>query len=172
MGKRHIEPIKANNILLRLLQEDDLPLTLAWRNLDHIRKWFIHSDVISPDQHRVWFARYKERDNDFVFVIEELMTFGRPVGQVSLYNIAWAEKRAEFGRLMIGDPQARGKGLAKQATQLLLDMAFDQLHLNEVYLEVLEGNQSAIAIYRQCGFQPSACYNNLLKMSLSNPAGA
>ena len=100
------------------------------------------------------------------------MTFGRPVGQVSLYNIAWAEERAEFGRLMIGDPQARGKGLAKQATQLLLDMAFDQLHLNEVYLEVLEGNQSAIAIYRQCGFQPSACYNNLLKMSLSNPAGA
>ena len=171
MVKRYIPPIENERVRLRLLEESDLPLTLAWRNQDHIRKWFIHSDIILPEQHRAWFAKYQERDDDFIFVIEELEILRRPVGQVSLHNISWSQQRAEFGRLMIGDPEARGKGLGKQATQLLLAMAFNQFHLNEVYLTVFEENAPAVAIYQQCGFQPNGRSNDLLKMCLFNTAG-
>jgi RimJ/RimL family protein N-acetyltransferase len=67
---------------------------------------------------------------------------------------------------MIGDPEARGQGLAKEATQLLLAAAFDQFRLNEIYLEVFHDNAPAIAIYRQFGFQPYDQQDNLLLMRL------
>ena len=84
MGKRHIPPLEAGRIRLRLLEEQDLPRTLAWRNQDHIRRWFFSSEPLTPEQHAGWFARYQQRDDDFVFIIEEadiagtrLPAFGR-----------------------------------------------------------------------------------------------
>ena len=166
MVKRALAPIENERVRLRLLTEADLPLTVAWRNRDDIRFCFIHSDIITPEQHRAWFEKYCTRDDQFVFIIEERQTLHRPVGQISLYHIDREAKRAEFGRLMIGEPAARGLNLAKQATQLLLEAAFGQFELHEVYLEVFEHNAAAIAIYRSCGFQPCGRRDNLLLMNL------
>lgn len=127
-------------------------MTLAWRNQDHVRKWFFHSEIITADQHRRWFEQYRDRDDDFVFVIEEVETLKRAVGQASLYNIAWAARRGEFGRLLIGDPQAAGLGLARMATELLVREAISGLGLLDVHLEVRSDNLPAIAVYRACGF--------------------
>ena len=71
MQKRHIPPLQAGRVRLRLLEEQDLPRTLAWRNQDHIRRWFFSSERLTPEQHAAWFARYRQRDDDFVFIIEE-----------------------------------------------------------------------------------------------------
>jgi len=49
-------------------------MTRAWRNQDHIRKWFFHSDPITTEQHLAWWQRYQDRDDDFVFIIEETET--------------------------------------------------------------------------------------------------
>ena len=57
---------------LRLLEERDLPRTLAWRNQDHIRRWFFSGERLTAEQHARWFARYRQRDDDFVFIIEEI----------------------------------------------------------------------------------------------------
>ena len=152
MAKRHIPPLVHGRVRLRQLAEVDLPMTLAWRNQDHIRKWFFDSDVITSDQHRRWFERYREKDDDFVFIIEETETLRRPVGQLALYNIDWPARRGEFGRLMIGDAEARGLRLATLATSCLATAATDEWGLSEVHLEVLPGNQAALAVYRACGF--------------------
>ncbi len=152
MPKREIAPLVSGRVRLRLIEEADLPMTLAWRNQDHIRKWFFYSDVITPDQHRRWFEQYRHRDDDFVFMIEDLDTLMRPVGQVSLYNIDWAGRRGEFGRLLIGDDAATGMGIAMAATRLLLDEARSVWGLAEVDLEVLQSNAPALAIYRRYGF--------------------
>jgi len=152
LPKRHIPPIDGTRVRLRLLEEADLPSTLAWRNQDQIRRWFFHSDLISPEQHQAWFEQYRHRDDDFVFVIEEVKDLGRVVGQVAIYNVDWFARRGEFGRLMIGDRQASGKGLAGEATGLAVDFAFWELDLLEVYLEVLADNRPARSIYEACGF--------------------
>ena len=167
MGKRHIQPIEDNDVLLRLLQETDLPLTLNWRNQDHIRSWFFYSDLITPEQHRAWFDQYRERDDDFVFIIEETETLRRPIGQVSLYSIDWTDRRAEFGRLMIGDREAQGKGLARRAARLLVEAAFDRFGLKEIHLEVIKDNAPAVAIYRQIGFRLSDEHDDVLTMKLT-----
>ncbi len=153
MTKRYISPIENGRVRLRLLEQRDLPLTLAWRNQEQIRKWFFFSDIIAPEQHRAWFDLYRTRNDDFVFVIEDVWSIYRPVGQVAVYGIDWQARRGEFGRLMIGEADARGKGFANEATRLITSMAFDMLGLNEVYLAVLNDNVSAIKTYLACGFE-------------------
>lgn len=153
MAKRYISPIQGDRVLLRLLEEDDLPMTLAWRNQDHIRRWFFHSEIIVPVDHRAWYEGYRDRDDDFVFLIEETRMLRRAVGQVALYNIDWTGRRGEYGRLMIGDMEARGRGLALEATETLADEALGAWGLEEIYLEVYADNIAAIRLYERSGFK-------------------
>ena len=153
MPKRVIPPLAGERVRLRLLEEADLPCTLAWRNQDHIRRWFVHADVITPEQHRRWFDGYRERDDDFVFVIEETRDLRKPVGQVSLYRLDSARHRAEYWRLMIGEAYATGRGLAHEATDVLIRYATTALGLHEIELEVFADNAAAVAIYSACGFR-------------------
>jgi RimJ/RimL family protein N-acetyltransferase len=155
MSKRVIEPVVKDNLRLRTLQESDLPMTLQWRNQDDIRRWFFHSEVISLQQHLDWFKNYITKGDDFVFIIEEIQNGYRPIGQVSLYQVDWGAQRAEFGRLMIGEPDAAGKGNAFRASQMAANIAFFTLGLKEIYLEVRVDNKKAIAIYEKMGFQRS-----------------
>ncbi len=167
MPKRTILPIENERVILRLLEMDDLPLTLSWRNQDNIRKWFIHTDIILDEKHYSWFERYSELDNDFVFMILAKDLENQPVGQISLYNINWEAGSAEYGRLMIGNPIAQGKGYAKQSTILLLDFAFNILKCREVFLEVKSDNISAMAVYKSAGFVTTESSNELTKMIIS-----
>ncbi|MCB9418927.1 MAG: GNAT family N-acetyltransferase [Ardenticatenaceae bacterium] len=152
MPKKQVPFIGNDKITLKLLTLEDLPLTREWRNHNDIRRWFFHSDIISEAQHNRWFQNYLERDDDYVFVIYEIERLCRPVGQIALYNIDWLERRAEYGRLMIGDMKARGQGLARIATDLLLEFSFSTWELSEVYLEVFADNLAAIRLYEACGF--------------------
>ena len=167
MPKRAIPSIENDLVRLRLLQENDLPMTLRWRNQDHIRRWFFCSDVITPEQHTKWFLQHITRDDDFVFIIEQIHRNYRPVGQVALYNIDWTAFQAEFGRLMIGEPDASSKGLARAATRAALRIAFDHMELNKVLLEVYAENRKAIAIYEEIGFKTDGTLDNIRKMSIS-----
>jgi len=164
--KRELHPFESNRITLRLLERADLPLTLSWRNQDHIRNWFLNTNVILEEKHVAWFESYKELDSDFVFVILAKDLGNIPVGQISLYNIDWSAKTAEFGRLMIGAPLAQGKGYAKEATRLLLGYGFGIMGLKEIILEVKDDNETAMAVYRTSGFTETSKKNGLVVMSI------
>jgi diamine N-acetyltransferase len=165
MTKRTFSPIVGNRVRLRPLSEPDLSLTRQWRNQDHIRRWFFNSNVISEEQHQAWFEQYLARDDDFVFIIQESASL-RAAGQVALYHIDWSAQRAEFGRLMIGEPDVEGKGLASEATKLLVSFAMRTWGLNQIYLEVFANNARAIAIYAKCGFAITERRDNILMMNL------
>jgi diamine N-acetyltransferase len=169
MSKRPMSVLQGEKIRLRPLAREDLPLTLSWRNQDAVRQWFFHSGIISSEQHYAWYEEYCERDDDFIFIIEETDILQLPVGQVALYHVDWLARRAEFGRLMIGEPRARGKGLAKAATQLMLEYAVSELQLCEIYLEVYETNMPALAVYRACGFTETRRCNGIVTMTWKAP---
>ncbi len=164
MAKRAVPPLIGERVRLRLLEEGDLPQTLAWRNQEHIRRWFVYSNVIEPEQHRQWFEAYRDRDDDFVFIIEETQALRKPIGQVSLYRIDWDQRRAEYGRLMIGEADAAGRGLAYEATEVLLRFGTTTLGLRELELEVFADNAAAIRIYTKCGFRAEERSGAMLRM--------
>lgn len=167
MTKRAIAPHQSGSVRLRLLEDADLPATLAWRNQDEIRQWFFYNKVLTLEQHLDWFNRYQAKDTDFVFVIEacEPGQNPQPVGQISLYDINWETGRAEYGRLMVGHPAARGKGYAKAASVAVLEIA-RELGLKEIVLEVLGHNERAFHLYRTLGFEVMRFEENTYHMRL------
>ena len=57
---------------IRLLDKSDIERLRCWRNQDHIRKWFVHSTPIEPDQQRAWWDAYQHRPDDYMFIIEDV----------------------------------------------------------------------------------------------------
>jgi RimJ/RimL family protein N-acetyltransferase len=168
MPKRVLAPFENETVILRPLETSDLPLTLTWRNQDEVRKWFVHSDILSVEQHYGWYENYKDLDNDFVFVIVAKDLGNLPVGQIALYRIDWDLAVAEYGRVMIGEQQAKGKGYASQATKLLLDHGFNSFKLKEITLIVRDDNVTAIALYKSRGFVEKARADGFITMSISS----
>ncbi len=164
--KRKVLPIKGDRCLLRLLTEDDLDLTRAWRNKDRIRQRFFYSKKISDRDHRNWFDGYLARNDDYVFIIVDIDS-GRPVGQVALYSIDTEAGSAEFGRLMIGDDAALGHGYALEASALILNFGFEELGLTRIFLEVFADNPSAVRLYRRLGFGVDNERDGILHFSIN-----
>jgi diamine N-acetyltransferase len=150
--KKSLALLNGSGITLCLLREQDLPLTLSWRNRDDIRFNFKTTGIITREKHDAWWKNYQANNLDFVFIIQETINLQKPVGQISIYNIDLHKEEAEFGRLLIGEKEARGKGLAKEAARLLITWAFRSFQLKRIYLEVLKNNENAIGLYRDCGF--------------------
>jgi RimJ/RimL family protein N-acetyltransferase len=156
--------IQASNVRLRLLADDDLEMTLMWRNRDEVRRWFKQSDVISLESHRAWFTKHQLVDDAFMFVVEENET-GVPVGQVSIYAIDREVGEAEVGRF-IAAPGISGKGYMRDAISTLVHFAFSELRLQRVYLEVLSDNARAIRLYESLGFAKHGEHDGLVLMEL------
>lgn len=72
-------------------------------------------------------------------------------GTISLKNIDPQKGDAEYAISM--HPAAQGKGAAAAATELILALAFRDLGLKTVYLNVLEENRRANRFYQKVGFR-------------------
>jgi RimJ/RimL family protein N-acetyltransferase len=75
-----------------------------------------------------------------------------------LVHIDYRSRKAEWGRFLIGDPSARGKGLAVEALYLSLRYAFFHLNLRRIYLEAYAWNEAARSLYDKFGFKVEGTY--------------
>jgi diamine N-acetyltransferase len=164
--------IHGNEIGLRSLSEKDIEMVRLWRNQDHIRKWFVYSNIISVEEQQRWYENYLKKPDDLMFIIENNVDGEGllPVGAVALYNIDLIKKNAEFGRLMIGESSAAGKGIALKATALICGYGFKELNLKSIHLDVFPNNEKAVNIYKKIGFKQEIYdteKSKLIKMTLS-----
>lgn len=162
MSKPAINPVQFGPCRLRLAEKADIEQIRVWRNQPEIRKWFLCKDVITVDDQKRWWRSYQGCDDDLYFVVEETDEGLGPVGVAALYDIACG--RAEFGRLMIGETTAQGRGLAQAAVTAALTIAFAQLDLDEVFLKVYPDNEPAIAVYKTCGFKETGVEDGMVHM--------
>ncbi len=69
-----------------------------------------------------------------------------------LAEIDFRNRSAAFG-ILIGDPDARGKGYGTETTRLILDYAFTAVGLHNVMLTVFEFNKAGIRAYEKAGYR-------------------
>lgn len=160
--------IESDELILREIKESDIEVIRIWRNKEHIRKYFVNSSVISEEQQKGWYRAYKNKGNEMMFIVEEKNNLQRPIGAVALYHIDFHHQSGEFGRLMIGDERARGKGYGKKITKMLCKYGFEKLSLSDIYLEVFVDNVAALKIYVDIGFVEVSRTPDLIKMVLNN----
>ena len=72
------------------------------------------------------------------------------LGTVSLKNIDDTDKTAEYAIAL--RKKAHGTGISTAATDHILAVAFNELGLNRVYLNVMGDNMRAVSFYRKYGF--------------------
>jgi diamine N-acetyltransferase len=135
-------------IVIKELTEDHIQLVREWRNQPEIKSFFIYDDDISEEEQIKWYEDYKKDHKDICFIayVDDM-----PIGFVGLY-FDTQFKIAEFGRLMIGEKSAWGKGYGTEITKQACRYAFQQLGIDLICLEVFEDNTRAIKAYESVGF--------------------
>lgn len=73
------------------------------------------------------------------------------VGHIELNNIDTRNLNAVVSRVLV-DPAQRGKGIAGQMMLEVCAIAFDEMHLHRLSLNVYDFNLPAIACYKKVGF--------------------
>ena len=73
------------------------------------------------------------------------------IGTISIKNINYIDKNGEYAIVL--RRQAIGTGIAEIATFEILDIAFNKLKLQRVYLNVYSENSRAIKFYKKIGFR-------------------
>ena len=76
------------------------------------------------------------------------------VGCIDLFDFDARNRKAAIGMYIA--PEERGKGVGKQAVQLLEDYAFGFLHLRMLYAIISVHNTACSHIYEQMGYTPSS----------------
>ena len=98
-----------------------------------------------------------------------------PVGIIAYLDVNNYQRKAEL-RKMIGDEKYRGKGLAREATQMWVNYGFSSLKLNKIYLNTLNSNLRNIKLNEDVGFKVEGIlrdevyydgnYHDVLRMGL------
>jgi RimJ/RimL family protein N-acetyltransferase len=125
---------------------------LRWHNdFDVIRSWAtLPRPVTAEELSRIYAgAATSDRDIWFILYVRESM---RPVGYAGLQQVDWESRSAEYA-ILIGEADARGRGVGSETTRLMLDYAFNTLGLHSVFLRVYEYNIAGIRAYTKAGFQ-------------------
>lgn len=142
------------SVTIRKFEEKDIPNKVKWIN-DPENNQYLHYDLpLKEENTKVWFSKIKDLTSRYDAVIEY---DGVPVGIIGLLNIQ--NGKAEY-YVTMGEADCKGKGIAKKATMLLLDYAFSELQLSEVYLYTEVNNIPAQKLFEKCGFIQGEIFRN------------
>ena len=127
---QHDYTILSKRIFLRPIEEADIENLRVLRNSK--RQFFLGSDEITPEMQKKWFARYLEKQDDIMFVVEDRANPGVFAGAISLYDIDWETGRCEVGRTVMDKTKLTYKNVGAEATAAICAFGFDKLNLKVV----------------------------------------
>ena len=133
---------------LRKLEEKDIDRMLMWMHDPEINKNFL-TDFSKYDRENVkqFVNNAISKENINLACVDEQDNY---LGTVSLKNINLISKNAEYAISFLAN--AHGTGAAAFATKEILNIAFFELGLERVYLNVLDENKRANRFYKKIGF--------------------
>ncbi len=139
-------------MVLRKLKDEDAAGMLEWMRDKDIQKKFQFAAADRTEEDVLEFihsASYElEHGKSLHYAITE--DGGEYLGTISLKNVNLKAKNAEYAIVL--RKKAQGCGMAAHATEEILRIAFDQIALERVYLNVLKENTRAIKLYEKSGF--------------------
>lgn len=138
------EVIQGKTVRLRSIEERDAEATFKMRS-DPEKSKFIHPAKGTVEDQRQFIRKQRETPGDYLFVIEDLE--GNPIGMKGLYNYNAEEKSIESGRFMGFGSQVQNI----EALMLSIDLAFDKLGVNTIYMAALENNSIMLGIQMKLG---------------------
>ena len=146
--------LKGKNIYLRALEPNDLEFVYAMENDETI--WEV-SNTQTPYS-RFLIRQYLENAHQDIYEAKQLrMAICKDVdfpaiGLIDLFEFDAKNNRAGIG-ILIGNTENRSQGVGSQALELLIQYAFRQLNLHQLYANIDVENESSISLFTKFGFQ-------------------
>jgi RimJ/RimL family protein N-acetyltransferase len=123
----------ANDPIVRHYSRNMWPHTL-----EEVKKWF----EPLPD---------KQMREHIVFTIYHKQS-KRPIGSIGFSRINWVSRNANIFA-SIGEPEYWGKGIAGEASRLMINYGFTELNLHKIYSGVFTPNKRSLRAAEKLGFE-------------------
>lgn len=138
-----------SKVTLRAIERGDIPQLAEWINDERISGMDEARFPVSLTEEEAWYERIvkDEGKQKLVIVNEE----GEDVGLVSLHDIDRANQTAEIGCYV--DPEHRRRGYSREALELLIRFAFEELNVRKICASILAFNEASRSLFESLGFE-------------------
>jgi diamine N-acetyltransferase len=145
--------LENSNIRLRALEPDDVDL--LYKRENDPETWKV-SNTRMPVSKFLLASYIKSCDKDFWeskemrLIIEN--SDRKPIGTLELFDFEPYHMRAGLG-ILIYEKDDRRKGLATEALNIIMEYAFNELGILQLYANVAESNNPSIELFKKMGFE-------------------
>jgi RimJ/RimL family protein N-acetyltransferase len=145
--------IEGTIINLRAQEMGDLERNHRWLNDREVMRFLGGRYQFSMLAEENWMRERTSKPmaygGDMGFAIET--KDGWHIGNTGLHRASPESRSADLG-IMIGEKECWGSGYGTDAVRTLAGLAFEEMNLNRIALDVYDFNERAIASYLKCGF--------------------
>ncbi len=144
--------MRNETIVLRPLEPTDLDTLYNWENDSAL--WVV-SDTVAPySRAALW--QYLENYTGDIYSQRQLrlmitLVDGTPAGTIDFLNFDPLNNRAELGLFIA--TELRGKGLGRQALELLTAYAREHLGLRQLYVYIALDNTVCLKMFEEYGYR-------------------
>lgn len=151
-------------VIIRPLRKEDAVTSVKWRNDPEVFKYTgnTYNHTITLDMELSWISKVINNKNEYRCAILADSIY---VGNIYLTDIT--KESAQY-HIFLGEKSCWGKGVARKASQMILEYAFNVLNLDYVYLKVNKLNINALNLYRRLGFSFSEENDSWISMIINN----
>jgi diamine N-acetyltransferase len=146
--------LKGETVFLRALEPEDLEFVYAIENDETI--WEV-SNTQTPYS-KFLIRQYLENAHQDIYEAKQLRlaickngTF-EAIGLIDLFDFDAKNKRAGVG-IIIQNETDRNSGFGKEALSMVINYAFQQLELHQLYANIGTENRASISLFTTFGFQ-------------------
>jgi len=146
--------LKTERYILRSISEDDLNNEyLKWLNDEEVCKYNSHATF--PYTERMMFEYFDSIESNIqskvVLAIIDKES-GTHIGNVSLQNINWINRNAEFA-ILLGNTSYWGRGVGFEVAHVVFRYGFERLNLKRIYCGTSEENIGMQHIAQKLGMR-------------------
>ena len=157
--------LKGNTIYLRALEPEDLEFIYAIENNESV--WEV-SNTQTPYS-RFLIRQYLENAHQDIYEAKQLRlaiclsnTF-EAIGLIDLFDFDPKNNRAGVG-IVISNENNRNSGIGSEALQLVINYAFNQLQLHQLYANIGSDNEISKQLFTKFGFQKIGTKKDWIKV--------
>ena len=144
--------IEGKEICFAVLDSDHIDLYAKWINNPKVRAFARWETPIRVEDIKKWFEPRKGRVPNYVVFEIWHKKDKKPIGHCGLGGINWVSGWAN-AFLFIGEPEYWGKNIATEATEMLVEYAFNELNLNKLQGGAAVENIGSWRVAEKVGFK-------------------
>ncbi len=128
-------------------------LVCKWMNDPKVRHYSRNMWPLTLEEVKKWFEPPPDRQmREFIVFTVYHKEAKRPIGSIGFNQTNWVSRNANIF-LTIGEPEYWGKGIAGEASRLMINYGFTELNFHKIFAGVFTPNSRSLRAAEKLGFE-------------------